>query len=313
LLKPIEGMDMSTFNKVAAYAASVLIASSSLAADPIRITGSDTVHPVLVAASDQFLKSNPATKFAYDARGTSQGFSTLCEGRADVALASRRINEKELATCRSRGITFGEVPVAWDAVAVIANRNDGWLRDISAAELRKIWGTESTQRSMGWNELRSSYPNTKIVIYGLDAKSGTREFFTAAVAGNSAAARTDYQMFSEHGDVIANVAKTPGSIGYVSLPYYLDRASQVAALAVGAGGGAVLPSAQTILNDQYGKLSRVVYAYVAKASYAQRPEVREFVDFFVAGAGRFVQYARLVPLTERNYQDALAKMKAAPQ
>jgi hypothetical protein len=70
---------------------------------------------------------------------------------------------------------------------------------------------------------------------------------------------------------------------------------------------------KTILNDQYGKLSRVVYAYVAEASYGQRPEVREFVDYFVAGAGRFVQCARLVPLTDRNYQDALGTMKAAPQ
>jgi phosphate transport system substrate-binding protein len=297
---------------LAAFMTCCLLTSHAMSAEPIRITGSDTVHPILAAASDQFSRSNPAIKFAYDARGTSQGFSTLCEGRADVALASRKINEKEKTACRSRGVSYAEVPVAWDAIAVIANRGDGWLRDISAAELRKLWGSESTQRSMNWNELRSGYPNTKIVIYGLDAKSGSREFFTNVVAGDAAAARTDYQMFSEHTDVIANVAKTPGSIGYVSLPYYLDRANQIAALAVDAGSGPVLPSAQTILNDQYGKLSRLVYMYVAKSSYSQRLEVRDFVDYFVGGAGRFVQYARLVPLTERNYQESLGRLKAVP-
>jgi phosphate transport system substrate-binding protein len=256
--------------------------------------------------------SNPANKFAYDIKGTSQGFATLCEGRSDVALASRKMNEKEKGACKSRGIFYSEVPLAWDAIAVIANRNDGWLRDISAAELLKIWGTESTQRTMSWNSIRASYPNTKVTIFGLDAKSGTREFFTNAVAGNAAAGRTDYQMFSDHTEVLANVAKTPGSIGYVSLPTYVDRANQVAALAVDAGGGPVLPSAQTILNDQYSKLSRVVYAYVARTSYSQRPEVRDFVDYFVTGASRFAQYARFVPLTERNYQESLARIKAAP-
>jgi phosphate transport system substrate-binding protein len=295
----------------AAFVACCLFTSYTVSAQSIRITGSDTVEPILAAASDQFSKSNPAGKFAYDIRGTSQGFATLCDGKSDVALASRKINEKERNTCKSRGIVFTEVAIAWDAVAVIANRNDGWLRDISAAELVKLWSAESTQRTMSWNSIRASYPNAKVTLFGLDAKSGTREFFTNAVTGSSASARTDYQMFSDHAEVLANVAKTPGSIGYVSLPTYAERANQVAALAVDSGGGPVLPSAQTILNDQYSKLSRLVYVYVAKASYTQRPEVRDFVDYFVGGASRFAQYARFVPLTDRNYQESLSRLKAA--
>jgi phosphate transport system substrate-binding protein len=277
--------------------------------EPIRITGSDSVEPIVEAAAGQFAKSHSNAKAAFDVKGTGQGFTTLCEGRADIAMASRPINTKELAACKGKNIAFVEIPMAWDGVVVVANRNDGWLRDITMAELKLLWGSESTQKAMKWSDIRSSYPATKVSLVGLDSKSGTRDFFGSAVAGNAASMRADYQQLTSHNEVIDAVAKSPGAIGFVSLSAYADHGAQTAALAVDMGGGPVLPTSQTIISDQYAKLSRLLFIYVSKQSYDQKPATREFADFLVSGGSRFVQFARLVPLTEKNYQENAAKLK----
>ncbi len=300
---------MSFLRLLTGIGACCAFAVSAQAPDPVRITGSDTVDPIVEAATAQFTRANPNTKISVDAKGTSQGFSMLCEAKNDIAMASRPINAKELAACKAKGVVFVEIPLAWDAVVVVANRNDGWLRDVTIAELRQLWGVESTQRATKWSDVRSTYPATKVTLYGLDAKSGTRDFFATAVAGSAASMRADYQPFADHSALVAAVTKTPGAIGFVSLSAYLESATTVAALAVDSGAGPVLPSAQTVVSDQYAKLSRLLFLYVNKASYDQRAGVKEFTDFFMAGAPRFVQYARAVPLLEKNYQEYAARLK----
>ena len=300
---------MNALRFLTGISACCAFAASAQAPDPVRITGSDTVQPIVEAATAQFTRANPTTKISVDAKGTSQGFSTLCDAKSDIAMASRPINAKDLAACKAKGVVFIKIPLAWDAVVVVANRNDGWLRDVTIAELRQLWGVESTQRAMKWSEVRSTYPATKVTLYGLDAKSGTRDFFSTVVTGNAASMRADYQQLPDHAAVVAAVIKTPGAIGFVSLSHYLESATTVAALAVDSGAGPVLPSPQTVVSDQYSKLSRLLFLYVNKGSYEQRAGAKEFMDYFMAGAPRFVQYAREVPLLEKNYQEYAARFK----
>ncbi len=277
--------------------------------DGLRFAGSDTVEPIMEAAAAQFTKSRAGSKVSFDTKGTGQGMTLLCEGRTDFALASRPISGKEVTLCKGKNIAFVELPVAWGGIVVIANRNDGWLRDVKKSELALLWGSDSTQKALKWSDVRSSYPATKVTLIGPDNKSGTRDFFATAVSGGPNLMRADYQQFSEHAAIIDAVAKTPGAIGFVSLTQFADSSAQVAALAVDSGRGPVLPSAQTIISDQYTMLSRLLFVYVNKGSYDQKPMTREFADFFVSGASRFVSYARAIPLMEKNYQDSAAKLK----
>ena len=122
----------------------------------LRIAGSDTVEPIVEAALGQFRKSRESANIAVEAKGTSTGFAALCDNRADIAMASRAITTKEAQACKARGVSFVELPIAWDAVVVVANRNDGWLRDVSMTELRLLWGPESTGKKINWNQVRSN-------------------------------------------------------------------------------------------------------------------------------------------------------------
>ena len=275
----------------------------------LRIMGSDTVEPLLEAAVGQFKKAQSSVGILLEAKGTATGFTALCEGRADMAMASRAITLKEAQLCKSRSVAFVEIPIAWDAVVIVANRNDGWLREVSLTDLKLLWGTESTGKKMTWNQVRSSYPATPVTLFGLDQKSGTFDFFSGAVSGTPKLMRADYQDTAEHAVVIDRVSKTPGAIGYVSMAIYADQTAKVAALALDEGSGAVLPSTQTVVNGQYGKLSRLLFVYVSKAAYDTRPTVRDFANFLVDGASRFATYARFVPLTTANYQEQSLRLK----
>jgi phosphate transport system substrate-binding protein len=285
-----------------------IIAFAQAAAD-FRINGSDTVEPLIEAAVAQFKKTKPNVAISLEAKGTSTGFAALCDGKTDIAMASRAITVKEMQLCKSRGVAFIEIPVAWDAVVIVANRNDGWLRDMSLAELRLLWGTESTGKKLTWNQVRSNYPATPVTLFGLDQKSGTFDFFSGAISGIPKVMRADYQETAEHAIVIDRVSKTPGAIGYVSLAIHADHAGKVAALALDEGNGPVHPSTQTVVNGQYAKMSRLLFVYVSKASYDARPNVREFASFLVEGASRFAPYARFVPLMASNYQEQSLRLK----
>lgn len=224
-------------------------------------------------------------------------------------MASRPIAPKEVQICKSKGVSFVELPVAWDALVLIANRNDGWLRDISVSELRSLWGPEAMGKKLAWNQIRSNYPATPVALFGFDQKSGTFDFFSQAVSGSSKLIRADYQEAASH-DVIADrVSKTPGSLGYISLAAYADHSGKVAALALADTNGLVLPSSQSVVSGQYEKLSRLLFVYVNKASYDSRPAVRDFSAYLLEGGARFATYARFVPLTQQNYTDQLARLR----
>ena len=292
----------------ALYACAPLLAFAQAPAE-LKIMGSDTVEPLLEAAVGQFKKVKGSVNILLEAKGTGTGITALCDGKTDLAMASRAITVKEVQLCKSRGVAFVEIPVAWDAVVIVANRNDGWLREVSLTDLKLLWGAESTGKKLIWNQVRSGYPATPVTLFGLDQKSGTFDFFSGAVSGTPKLMRADYQDTAEHAVVIDRVSKTPGAIGYVSLATYADQAAKVAALAFDEGSGAVLPSTQTVVNGQYSKLSRLLFVYISKASYDTRPTVREFASFLVDGASRFATYARFVPLTVANYQEQSLRLK----
>jgi len=275
----------------------------------VRINGSETVGPLIEAAAAQFKKAKGNVTISVEAKGTSTGFAALCDGKTDIAMASRAITVKEVLLCKSRGVAFIEIPVAWDAVVIVANRNDGWLRDMSLAELRLLWGIESSGKKLTWNQVRNNYPATPVTLFGLDQKSGTFDFFSNTISGTPKVMRADYQESAEHAVVIDRVSKTPGAIGYVSLAMYADQPGKVAALALDEGNGAVLPSTQTVVNGQYSKMSRLLFIYISKASSDTRPNVRDFASFLVEGAPRFATYARFVPLTASNYQEQSIRLK----
>jgi phosphate transport system substrate-binding protein len=160
-----------------------------------------------------------------------------------------------------------------------------------------------------WNQVRPNFPAAKIALGGLDMKSGTSDFFSSALVGAPKMIRADFKDFSDHSKVIQYVAATPGAIGFVSMVAYLDNPDKTALVAIDEGKGAVIPSINAVISDQYAKLSRLLIIYVSKQAYESKADVGDFANFFVDGASRFVSYARAVPLTASSYSSSKTRLR----
>lgn len=91
----------------------------------IKIDGSSTVYPITSAIAEKFTASRDkpvdiSVKFS----GTTEGFRQFCEGKTEISNASRPISESEMAACNRSKIRYIELPVAFDALTVVVNKNN---------------------------------------------------------------------------------------------------------------------------------------------------------------------------------------------
>ncbi len=98
------------------------------AAQTVRIDGSSTVYPITEAVAEEFQKAKKgAVKVTVGISGTGGGFKKFCRGETDISNASRPITKSEMADCQKAGVTYYEMPVAYDALSVVVNPKNTWL------------------------------------------------------------------------------------------------------------------------------------------------------------------------------------------
>ncbi len=293
---------------LACLASMMLISVEAQAA--VVVSGSDSVEPVMVEVVKDYKRTNANAAINLDAKGTGAGLAAFCKGEADIAMASRKINSKEYGTCSLNAVAYYEIAIGWDAIAVVANKGSTWLQSLTTAELATLFEVASTNNVVQWNQIRATFPATKIVLIGLDARSGTADFFSTALKGFPKMLRTDLRLESDHAKVVRLVSATPGAIGFASLTGYSpDSAALLVGIDEGTGKGPVLPSPATILNGQYDKLARLLYLYVSKTSYEAKPDAKDLVDFSLKGMAGYVSKAGVVPLTSANYETAKTALR----
>ncbi|MFH7027383.1 MAG: PstS family phosphate ABC transporter substrate-binding protein [Heteroscytonema crispum UTEX LB 1556] len=291
------------------------VTNSQTVASAIKIDGSSTVYPITGAIANQFKQ----TKQQYKGRvvvnfsGTSGGFKKFCAKQTDISNASRPILKEEIEACNKNGVKFIELPIAFDALTVAVNSQNTWAKDITVAELKKIWEPEAQGKITRWNQVRSSWPDKPLNLYGAGNQSGTFDYFTEAVVGKTRASRTDYVSSEDDMALVQGVVKDPNALGYFGLVYYQDNKSKLKALAVDSGKGAVLPSRETVEKSEYQPLARPLFIYVNAESLQSKPELKEFVDHYMKYAQFTVTSVGYIPLPSEAYQLATAHFKAGKE
>lgn len=274
--------------------------ASSTTADVIEIAGSSTVHPISSAIAKNF-QAEKKTPVNVEISGTTGGFEKFCQGEIDIANASRPILKEELKTCTANGVMFTELPIAFDAVTVVVNPQNTWAKDITVAELKKIWEGAAEGKVTNWNQVRAGFPDKPLKLYGADKKSGTYDYFTKAVIGKSGGSRKDYTA-SENDDVlVSGVSQNPNALGYFGFAYFEENKSKLKPVAIDSGKGAVLPSRETVEKAEYQPLSRPLFIYVNMKSAQKKPALRDFVNFYIEQAPTIVSSVGYVPLPKDAY------------
>jgi phosphate transport system substrate-binding protein len=284
----------------AALSAGVLACSGSSGSNVVRVDGKLT-QPVVSA----FVESHPMAQVRLTTSGTGAGFQHFCLGRIDVATAGRPIRRSEIEECHDAGVTFIELPIVYDGIAVIANPGAAWLDHITVDELKAIWSPEAEGMVTRWSQIRASWPDRNLHLFGANQQAGSYDYFAAAVAGGDRI-RSDYTSDADD-DVLAQaVAQDELALGFVSLRYYARHRDRVKALGIdnGAnddGAGATTPTAENIRAGTYQPLARPMFIYVREQAL-NRAAVRDFVDFYLEQGGELLEQVGLVPLGEEAYE-----------
>jgi phosphate transport system substrate-binding protein len=271
----------------------------------VTADGSSTVGPYTTAAAELYRRAGASkVNVTVGISGTGGGFERFCKGETDLSDASRPMRKTEAASCKSNNVgSWRAFTVANDALTVVVNRDNTWATCLTVAELKKIW--EPGSKVNNWRDVRASFPNEPLRLFGAGTDSGTFEYFTEAVNGRARASRTDYQASEDDNVLVQGVAGTRGGMGYFGFSYYEENQSRLKALQVEnpKTGQCVTPSVATAQNNTYRPLSRPLFIY-AKGSSFRRPEVQAFLAYIFANEKAIAQRAKFVPLTAAQLKRA---------
>ena len=277
----------------------------------IKVDGSSTVFPIAEAVAEEYQKSGGA-RVTIGVSGTGGGFKKLCAGEVAVAGASRPIKPSEVEACAKAGIDYVELPVAYDGIAVVAHKDNAFVDHLTVAELKTLWAPEAQGKVMRWSDVRPGFPAEPVHLFGAGVDSGTYDYFTKAIVGTEHASRGDYTSSEDDNVLVQGVAGDKGALGFFGFAYYAENAAKLKLVPVRAGEGPpVAPSLTTIADGSYQPLSRPIFIYVNKAD-AARPEVRAFIEFWIAkGAGLAAEvgYIALPPRAQELVSKRFAALK----
>jgi phosphate transport system substrate-binding protein len=280
--------------------------SETPAGDVIRIDGSSTVFPITEAVAEEFQRANQAARVTVGVSGTGGGFQKFCRGETDISNASRLIRQVELDACKASGVSFIELPIAYDGITIVIHPKNTWATSMTVAELRTLWAPEAEGQVTRWSQLRAGWPDREIHLFGAGVDSGTFDYFTEAIVGKEDASRGDYTSSEDDNMLVQGVSGDELALGFFGFAYYEANQGKLKAVAVddgdaGNGAGAIPPSVDAIRTGTYRPLSRPVFIYVSQKSLS-RPEVKRFVEFYTANAATLVREVGYVPLTDAEYR-----------
>jgi phosphate transport system substrate-binding protein len=299
---------------VSVAAAAALGLATASQAQTVKIDGSSTVYPITEAVAEEFQKAKRgAIKVTVGISGTGGGFKKFCRGETDISNASRPITRKEMEDCKAAGVTYLEMPIAYDALTVVINPKNTWAKTMTVAELKKMWEPAAQGKVKNWNQINPAFPNAPLKLFGAGADSGTFEYFTEAIVGKSKASRGDFTASEDDNVLVTGVSRDVNGIGYFGYAYYEANRGKLAAVSIVASDGkpAVAPSEQSVENGTYQPLSRPIFIYV-NAKSASKPEIKEFIEYFNKNATQLVKEVKYVPLPGKAYtynQQTLGKMR----
>jgi len=270
-------------------------------ANTVKIDGSSTVFPITEGIAEDFQKANKGLKVTVGVSGTGGGFKKFCRGETDISNASRPITQKEIDECRAAGITYYELPVAFDALTVVVSPRNTFIKQLTPAELKTLWSAESQGRITRWNQVNPAFPDQAISLFGPGADSGTFDYFTEAINGKSKSSRGDFTASEDDNVLVQGVANNALGLAYFGYAYFAENTNRLRAVPiVNADGKTVAPSEASVMDGSYNPLSRPIFIYVNAASLS-KPEVRQFVEFFMQHAAKISKEVKYVPLPNRVY------------
>lgn len=276
----------------------------------INIDGSSTVYPVTEAIAEEYRTVDSDVDVTIGVSGTGGGFQKFGRGETDISNASRPIKEDEKKIAEQNNIDFVELEVAYDGLAVVVNPENDWVDCFTVEQLKKIWEPGAQGTITHWNQINPEWPNEEIHLFGPGVASGTFDYFTEAIVGESGSSRGDYTASEDDNVLVQGVSGDKYGLGFFGLAYYEENADKLRMVAVDGGEGCVEPSTETVSDGSYAPLSRPLFVYVNSSSVKNNPNVVDFINFYLDEAPSLLKDVGYVPLTPEEYKEQKEKFNA---
>jgi phosphate transport system substrate-binding protein len=279
------------------------------ATQAITVDGSSTVYPISDEAKKRYQRRRRTSEISVAFSGTGGGFKKFCNNQTDINNASRPILQKEIAACAAAGVEFVELPIAFDALSVVAHPDNNWVDSLTVAELKKIWEPIAEGKITQWNQIRPDWPERPLKLFGRGKDSGTYDFFTTVIVGQQSASRSDY-IASEDVDFLVNeVSQEPNALAFFGIGSYVKNWEDLKSVAIDSGKGPVYPSLNAVRAAEYNPLSRPLFLYVNADSLQSKPQVQTFLEYYLQDMKNWVTFTGYMPLNDQTYQLVLERLR----
>lgn len=282
--------------------------SNSSLTGSIKIDGSSTVYPITEAVAEEYRIQSPKVQITIGVSGTGGGFQKFGRGETDISNASRPIKESEIALCEENNIRYHGLMVAYDGMAILVNPENDWVDYITVDELKKIWEPDAQNVITRWNQIRPEWPDTELHLYGAGTASGTYDYFTEAIVGKSGSSRGDFTASEDDNVLVQGIKGDKNSLGFFGLAYYEENKKDLKLVPVDSGSGPLYPTTENVSDNSYKPLSRPIYIYVNDEAL-KRPEVVDFLEFYLSSAKLLSGEVGYVPLPDELYKKEQEKFQ----
>ncbi len=300
-----------TLSLTAALAAPLALGTTAFGqlSGAVAIDGSSTVYPITEAVAEEFAKEHANVRVTVGISGTGGGFKRFAAGETDASNASRPIKWSEHKTAVENGVQYIEIPIAYDGLTVVVNKQNDWAKELSIDDLRKIFLEKDAAKS--WKDVNPKFPDVEIKVFAPGTDSGTFDYFNEVVANSGKAGnfRPDMSVSEDDNVLVLGVVGNRGGIGFFGCSYYFENADKLNAVAIVNGEGkAIVPTAESIEDGSYNPLSRPLFVYVNNKSF-DKPEVAAFIKFYFEAGPELAKEVGYVPLPSSVYDIAKANVK----
>jgi phosphate transport system substrate-binding protein len=262
----------------------------------IQYIGSDTMVNLAQAWAEEYAKVEPNVSVEVSGGGSGVGVAALINKTADIANSSRKLEPEEVEKAKASGnAPPSEFLVGYDGLAIYVSK-DNPLEQISVEELGEIYreGGKITK----WSELGvKSIPGAKgdeIIRVSRQNNSGTYHYFREHVVGKKSDFKSGSLDMSGSKDVVEQVSKTAGAIGYSGLGY-ATPAVKIVKVSQKKGEAGIMPSNATVMDKTY-PIARPMFMYTPGAPAAH---VKKYLDWLMSPAGqKVVEQSGYVPLSK---------------
>ena len=206
--------------------------------------------------------------------------------------------------CKTASIDYFELPVAFDALTVVIHPKNTFIKQLTVAEMKKMWEPGAQGKVMKWKDVNAQWPDQPMKLFGPGADSGTFDYFTEAVVGKSKSSRGDFTASEDDNVLVQGVSRDVNGLGYFGYAYYVENKDKLKAVPiVNEKGQAVLPSLEAVIAGTYTPLARPIFIYVNSKSLG-KPEVKELVQYYMTHGAKLAKEVKYVPLPDSAYRTA---------